>query len=33
MEDEGYYPERAKVLESQYQKMGMTSGLYTDLNG
>jgi len=33
MEDEGYYPERAKVLESQYQKMGITSGLYSDLNG
>ena len=32
-EDEGFYPERAKVLESQYQMMGLTSGLYTDLNG
>lgn len=32
-EDEGFYPERAKVLESQYRKMGLTSGLYTDLNG
>lgn len=30
-EDEGYYPERAKVMEEKYQASGRTNGLYTGL--
>lgn len=29
---EGYYPERAKVIEEKYQASGQTNGLYTGLN-
>jgi len=29
---EGYYPERAKVIEEKYQASGRTNGLYTGLN-
>jgi hypothetical protein len=32
VEDEGYYPERAKVMEEKYQASGLTTGLYTGLN-
>ena len=31
VEDEGVYPERAKVMEEQYQASGRTDGLYTGL--
>jgi hypothetical protein len=31
LEDEGYYPERAKVMEEKYQASGRTNGLYTGL--
>jgi hypothetical protein len=32
VEGEGYYPERAKVIEEKYQASGRTNGLYTGLN-
>ena len=32
VEEEGYYPERAKVIEEKYQASGRTNGLYTGLN-
>ena len=32
VEDEGYYPERAKVIEEKYQASGRTNGLYAGLN-
>jgi hypothetical protein len=32
VEGEGYYPERAKVLEEKYQASGRTNGLYTGLH-
>ena len=31
VEDEGVYPERAKVMEEKYQASGRTDGLYTGL--
>lgn len=31
VEGEGYYPERAKVIEEKYQASGRTNGLYTGL--
>ena len=31
IEGEGYYPERAKVIEEKYQASGRTNGLYTGL--
>jgi len=32
VEGEGYYPERAKLMEEKYQASGRTNGLYTGLN-
>lgn len=32
VEDEGCYPERAKLIEEKYQASGRTDSLYTDLN-
>jgi hypothetical protein len=31
-EMEGFYPERAKIIEEKYQASGRTNGLYTGLN-
>jgi hypothetical protein len=31
MEGEGYYPERAKIMEELYQASGRTNGVYTGL--
>jgi hypothetical protein len=31
MEGEGYYPERAIIMEQKYQESGRTNGLYTGL--
>lgn len=31
MECEGYYPDRAIMIEEKYQKSGRTNGLYTGL--
>ena len=31
MEGEGYYPDRAIIMEQKYQKSGRTNGLYTGL--
>jgi hypothetical protein len=31
-EDEGFYPERAIIMEQKYQESGRTNGLYTGLN-
>lgn len=32
VEDEGYYPHRAIIMEEKYQESGRTNGLYTGLN-
>lgn len=32
VEDEGFYPHRAILMEEKYQKSGRTNGLYTGLN-
>lgn len=32
VEDEGFYPERAIIMEQKYQESGRTNGLYTGLN-
>ncbi|MEY5146591.1 MAG: hypothetical protein RL224_905 [Actinomycetota bacterium] len=32
MEEEGYYPERAIMIEEKYQQSGRTNGLYAGLN-
>ena len=32
MEGEGYFPERAIIMEEKYQQSGRTNGLYTGLN-
>ena len=32
VEMEGFYPERATILEEKYQASGRTNGLYTGLN-
>lgn len=32
VEDEGFYPHRAILIEEKYQKSGRTNGLYTGLN-
>jgi len=32
IEMEGYYPERARIIEEKYQASGRTNGLYTGLN-
>ena len=32
VEGEGYYPERAKLIEEKYQASGRTNGLYTGLS-
>jgi hypothetical protein len=29
---EGFYPERARIIEEKYQASGRTNGLYTGLN-
>jgi hypothetical protein len=31
MVDEGFYPERAIIMEEKYQQSGRTNGLYTGL--
>lgn len=31
MEGEGFYPERAIIMEEKYQQSGRTNGLYTGL--
>jgi len=31
-EGEGYFPERAIIIEEKYQKSGRTNGLYTGLS-
>jgi hypothetical protein len=31
MEGDGYYPERAIIMEQKYQESGRTNGLYTGL--
>lgn len=31
-QDEGYYPERAIIIEEKYQQSGRTDGLYTGLS-
>ena len=31
MEDEGFYPERAIIMEEKYQQSGRTNGLFTGL--
>ena len=33
MEDLGFYSERAKIIENQYQKGNCSSGLYNEVNG
>ena len=32
VEDEGFYPERAIIMEEKYQKSGQTNGLFIGLN-
>ena len=32
IEEEGFYPERARIMEEKYQASGRTNGLYTGLN-
>jgi len=32
VEDEGFYPERAIIMEEKYQKSGRTNGLFNGLN-
>ena len=32
VECEGFYPERARIIEEKYQASGRTNGLYTGLN-
>lgn len=32
VEGEGFYPERAIIMEEKYQESGRTNGLYTGLN-
>ena len=32
MVDEGFYPERAIIMEEKYQQSGRTNGLYTGLS-
>lgn len=32
MEGEGYFPERARIIEDKYQQSGKADGLYTGLN-
>ena len=32
VEDEGFYPERAIIMEEKYQKSGLTNGLFNGLN-
>ena len=32
IEGEGFYPERARIMEEKYQASGRTNGLYTGLN-
>ena len=32
VKDEGFYPERAIIMEQKYQESGRTNGLYTGLN-
>ena len=32
VEMEGFYPERARIIEEKYQASGRTNGLYTGLN-
>jgi hypothetical protein len=32
LEMEGFYPERARIVEEKYQASGRTNGLYTGLN-
>lgn len=32
VEGEGFYPERARIIEEKYQASGRTNGLYTGLN-
>lgn len=32
VEDEGFYPHRAILIEEKYQQSGRTNGLYTGLN-
>lgn len=32
IEMEGFYPERARIVEEKYQASGRTNGLYTGLN-
>ena len=32
VEDEGFYPERAIIMEEKYQKSGRTNSLFTGLN-
>jgi hypothetical protein len=32
MRCEGFYPERARIIEEKYQASGRTNGLYTGLN-
>ena len=31
VEEEGFYPERARIIEEKYQASGRTNGLYTGL--
>jgi hypothetical protein len=33
MEEQGFYPERAMILENQYQKGNCTTGVYNEMNG
>ena len=32
VEEEGFYPERAIIMEEKYQKSGRTNGLFNGLN-
>ena len=32
IQGEGFYPERARIIEEKYQASGRTNGLYTGLN-
>jgi hypothetical protein len=32
VEEEGFYPERAIIMEEKYQKSGQTNGLFIGLN-
>lgn len=32
VEEEGFYPERARIIEEKYQASGRTNGLYTGLH-